>query len=78
MIRDVLIERDITQKELAKIAGMNYRTVNNYFAENESNSVKIEKASLSNLVKLALALKCKISDLLSDEELIEQCRKLGI
>lgn len=77
MIRDVLYEKEITQKELAKKVGLSYRTLNNYFSKH-NNHVDIEKASIETLVKLALALECKISDLLEDQKLIEECRKLGI
>lgn len=63
-----------SQNDLAVITGISKRTLQHY----EVKQMLIDGAGLDKLVPLALALDCKISDLLEDQNLIEQCKQLGI
>lgn len=57
----------MTQKELAEKAIINIRTLQNY----EQGQNDISKASINKLVRLALALECKIDDLLPPSPIFE-------
>ena len=72
--------KGMSQNDLAIASGIKKRTIQDYEQlENDfKHRAKIDGAGLDKLVPLALALGCKISDLLEDSELIEQCQKLGI
>lgn len=66
--------KGLSQNDLAIASGIKKRNILSY----EINERPIDGAGLDKLVPLALVLDCKISDLLEDAELIEQCQKLGI
>lgn len=73
-LQDVRKLKGYTQSELALKANVSKRSIQLY----EIGYRSIDGAGLDNLVPLALVLGCKISDLLEDEELISQCKQLGI
>lgn len=58
----------LSQGQLAQKTGISVRTLQSY----EQGSRDINGASLSTLVDLAIALKCKLTDILSDQELIKK------
>ena len=66
--------RGLSQNDLSIITGVSKRSLQEY----EQTRAKIDGAGLDKLVPLALALGCKISDILEDDKLIEECQKLGI
>ena len=66
--------KNLSQNDLANITGLSKRQLQHY----EQGSCIIDGAGLDKLVPLALALECKISDILEDSQLIEMCLKLGI
>lgn len=66
--------KGLSQGKLAERCGQSVRTIQSY----EQKTKDINKASLENLLNLAIALECKISDILTDNNLIEKCKKLGI
>lgn len=78
-LQEIRKSKGLSQNDLAIVSGVKKRTIQDYelMGEGEHRS-KIDGAGLDKLVPLALALGCKISDLLEDEQLIEQCQKLGI
>ena len=65
---------NLSQSELSKIANIKVRTIQMY----EQLESPIESAGLDKLIPLALALNCKISDLLENEELKTKAQELGI
>lgn len=66
--------KGLSQSELAEQSGVNKRIIQTY----EINYRPIDSAGLDKLLPLAIALDCKISDLLEDENLIIMCSTLGI
>ena len=64
-LKELRIKRNLTQKELAQISGVNWRTVQNY----EQGKNDINKAQGDILYKLSKALKCRIEDLLVKENI---------
>lgn len=65
---------NLSQNDLAVKSGISKRTIQHY----EIRQSPIDGAGLDKLVPLAIALNCKISDMLENETLIEQCKQLGI
>ena len=59
-------KRGYSQSELAIKAGVKLRTLQAY----ESGINNIDQANLTTLCNLALALNCRITDILTDKELI--------
>lgn len=71
--------KGLSQNDLAIVSGVKKRTIQEYELNgNGGHRSKIDGAGLDKLVPLALALGCKISDMLESDDLIEQCQKLGI
>lgn len=66
--------KEMTQGQLAEKSGVNVRMLQYY----EQGKKNINGAKLDTLIDLALALECKVSDLLTDEKLKEKCQKLHI
>lgn len=65
-------ERGLTQVELGEISGVNHRVIAYY----EQGTKSIDGARLYTLLKLCMALKCSLSDILTDEETIEMLKKV--
>lgn len=70
MLKDKRKEKGLTQKELAKEINVHYRTIQLY----EENYRNINDATLSRLLDICKVLNCKITDILSDNELIKRCK----
>ena len=64
----------LSQSQLAKITNINIRIIQSY----EQQERPVDNAGLDKLIPLALALNCKISDILENEELRNQAQELGI
>ena len=64
-------EKGLLQKELADLSGVELRTIQSY----EQGIRDINGSELANILRLASALGCAVSDLLTDETLRELCRK---
>ena len=64
----------LSQSQLAKITNINIRIIQSY----EQQERPVDNAGLDKLIPLALALNCKISDILENEELRKQAQELGI
>lgn len=67
-------EKGLSQSQLAKKAGVKFRMLQHY----EQGSKDINGAKLNTLLNLAIALECKISDIVTDPELIEKIKMYGI
>ena len=63
--------KGISQNQLAEAIGMSAQTIRSM----EQGWRNINKAELSTLLKLCLALNCTLSDILDDEETLELLRK---
>lgn len=68
MLKDIRQKRGFSQSQLAEASGINVRRLQNYEQENRD----INGAKISVLLDLAIALKCDLSDILSDQETIKK------
>ena len=73
-LQDLRKNKGYSQSELAEQSGVKKRVLQNY----EQGVLNLDGAGLDKLLPLAIALNCKISDLLEDENLINMCHTLGI
>ena len=64
----------ISQSQLVKLTNITLTLLQSY----EQGKRNIDGAGLDKLIPLALALNCKISDLLENEDLKKQALELGI
>lgn len=56
----------MSQSQLAKAAGVNYRTLQDY----EMGRSNIDGAKLKTLLSLCLTLNCRLDELIEDPELV--------
>ena len=63
--------RQLSQSQLAKLANIKLRTLQHY----EQGSNDINSASLYKLLNLSIALKCSVSDIITDEELLNLIKR---
>ena len=63
--------RELSQSELAALSGVSVKTIQAY----EQEVKNINNASLTNLLKLSIALNCNIKNLITDQKLIELINK---
>lgn len=61
----------MSQSQLAKAAGVNYRTLQDY----EMVRSNIDGAKLKTLLSLCLTLDCSLDELVEDSELIDLIKK---
>ena len=61
----------MSQNEFAKKAGINVRTYQMY----EQGAKLIDNAKLQTILKICLALSCKIEDIIEDENIIKMLKK---
>lgn len=62
---------NLSQSELAAVSGIKLRTIQQY----ENGQRNINKAKLDTLCTLALACRCKVYDLIEDEQLKVKLKK---
>lgn len=74
LLKDIRIKRNMTQSDLADLSNVNVRMIQHY----EQGFKDINKAKLETLIDLSIALKCSISDLLNDHELIRKCERASL
>lgn len=55
-LREMRVRRDVTQEQLAKVAGMSEAYISNM-----EHAIKVP--SLTTILRLAVALNCKVTDL---------------
>lgn len=70
-LRECRKKAELSQSQLAEKAGINVRVYQNY----EQGVRDIEKAQLSVLLKICIALECEMSDIFMDENMIELVKK---
>lgn len=73
-LKTVRENMNLSQGQLSKITGVSVRTLQHY----EQGSMNINNANLKTLVKLCIALDCKLIDIVEDEELIEMIKAANI
>lgn len=70
MLQEMRKKRGYSQSELAAASGVKVRTLQAY----ESGLNNINQANLTTLCNLAIALDCRITDILTDKELIAKVK----
>lgn len=60
-LKRIRIKAGLTQKELAKKSGVNFRMIQHY----EQGDKDLNRAAVETVIKLARALDCNITDLIS-------------
>lgn len=68
-LHDMRLKRGLSQSQLADKSGINVRTLQAY----EQGLKNIDGAKLKTLINLSLALDCKISEIVTNEELKNLC-----
>lgn len=70
-IKSKRLETGITQSQLAEKAGINVRVLQHY----EQGSKNFDHARIDTILKVCIALDCKMSDVIENEEYIELLNK---
>lgn len=65
--------KGLSQSKLAEKAGLNVRTLQHY--EQENSPKTFDHARLDTILKCAIALNCKIEDIIDNREYIELLQK---
>ncbi len=63
--------RELTQREVAELSGVSFRMIKDY----EQGQRDINGAKLLTLLKLCLALRCRLEDIVDDTETLELLRQ---
>ena len=71
MLKEQRRKAGLSQAQLSEKSGINLRTIQNY----ERKGRNINYARLEVLASLAIALDCRITEVIDDEELIDLARK---
>lgn len=72
MLRDIRKDRGWLPSELSRRSGVNKNMI--HFYENGAKDINV--ARFKTLLKLCVALDCKLSDLITDPECVEMLRKI--
>ncbi len=70
-LQEERLKAGFSQKTLADASGVKKRLIQVY----EIGQRDVNQASLDTLCKLAIAMGCKISDIITDKEVIEMLKK---
>lgn len=65
-LKEMRMEKGLTQEQLAEKSGVSVRTIQAY----ECGLRRIDGATLETICKLAIAIDCRIHDIVEDESLI--------
>lgn len=71
-LRDVRKSRGMTIKQLADKTGISFRSLGKY----ENGQLNIDGAKLKTLVKLSLALDCKVEEIIEEDILVKALKKM--
>lgn len=66
------VEAGMSQSQLAEKAGLNVRTLQHY----EQASKPFDHARIDTILKVCIALSCKIEDVLENQDYIDLMKKL--
>ena len=70
-LKEVRLAKGLTQKQLADSANINIRILQHY----EQGTKNFDHARLDTLLKICLALDCKLADIIENEEYIDLLHK---
>lgn len=70
-LKGVRLEKGLTQKQLAEAANINIRVLQHY----EQGTKNFDHARLDTILKICLALDCKLADIIETEEYIDLLHK---
>ncbi|NMD38965.1 MAG: helix-turn-helix transcriptional regulator [Christensenellaceae bacterium] len=70
-LKEIRKQKGLSQSQLAKLSDINVRTIQSY----ESGARNLNNANLLILLKLANALNCKIENLITDIDILEEFKK---
>lgn len=73
-LQDIRIKRGLSQSQLAELSGIKLRTLQHY----EQGQRDINGAKLETLVDLATALKCPVTELLTNPDLKSKLEKVTL
>lgn len=65
MLKEIRNRKGISQKELSEATKIKLRTIQSY----EQQDKNIDNAKIETLIKLSIALNCRISELFNNEDL---------
>lgn len=71
MLKELRNNKGLSQRQLSELSAVNFRMIQHY----EQGVKDINAARLDTLLNLSIALDCRISDLLTSEELREKCER---
>ena len=66
-LKEMRMEKDLTQEQLSKRSGISVRTIQAY----ECGLRRIDGATLETLCRFAIALDCRIHDIIEGESVIQ-------
>ena len=70
-LQELRLERNMSQKEVAKATNIPYSTYVKY----ETEHLDINGARLLHLLKICIVLDCKLTDILTDADLVRLVKK---
>lgn len=73
-LKQVRQNKQMTQGQLAEAAGLNLRTIQHY----EQGSKNLDHARIDTLMKICIALDCKLTDLIENEEFQQLIEKANL
>ena len=71
-LKEKRIETGLSQSQLAKKTGLNVRTIQHY----EQGSKIFDHARIDTILKICIALGCKLEDVIDNQECIDLIKKL--
>lgn len=71
-LKELRQARGLSQSQLADKAGINVRVLQHY----EQGSKNFDHARIDTLVKICIALNCKLEDVIENPEYVELIKKL--
>ncbi|MBR1584756.1 MAG: helix-turn-helix transcriptional regulator [Clostridia bacterium] len=72
-LKEIRKKRGMTQAELAQKSGLNPRTLQDY----EQGSKDLNNARLETILRLCVALNCKMIDIVNSPDMIELVHQYG-
>lgn len=71
-LKEKRIEAGLSQSQLAEKTGLNVRTIQHY----EQGSKIFDHARIDTILKICVALNCKLEDVIENSEYVELIKKL--
>lgn len=71
-LKEMRQSRGLSQSQLAEKTGINVRTIQHY----EQGSKNFDHARIDTIIKVCIALNCKLEDIIENQEYIDLIKKL--